>query len=64
MERIIKLAAWWENLKAKLREESGQGMVEYGLILAVVALVAVVGLTSLGSSLSDRFNSIVSSLTK
>ncbi|MDD4602051.1 MAG: Flp family type IVb pilin, partial [Negativicutes bacterium] len=33
---------WYENFKASLRNEKGQGMVEYGLILALIA-VAVVG---------------------
>lgn len=31
-------------------EESGQGMVEYGLILALVAIAALGALTTLGKS--------------
>ncbi len=39
-------------------EESGQGMVEYGLIIVVVALVVVVALATLGNNLSGLFTGI------
>ena len=45
-------------MKWLMNEESGQGMVEYGLILVFVALVAVVGLTALGKELSGFFDKI------
>ena len=39
------------NLLRRLwNEEEGQGMVEYGLIIALVAIVVVVGLTTLGGT--------------
>lgn len=40
------------------QDESGQGMVEYGLIIAVVALVVVVGLTALGGGLDGLFTKV------
>ncbi|MTI82207.1 MAG: Flp family type IVb pilin [Firmicutes bacterium] len=39
-------------------EEEGQGMAEYGLIIALVAVVVVGALTVLGTSLNDKFNSV------
>lgn len=39
----------------------GQGLVEYALILLLVAVVAVTGLAAFGASLSDMFSRIVSS---
>lgn len=39
----------------------GQGLVEYALILLLVAVVAVTGLAAFGGSLSDMFSRIVSS---
>lgn len=44
------------------QEESGQGMVEYGLIIAFVALVAVVGVTFLGTQLRTFFNDVGNNL--
>ena len=42
--------------------ESGQGMVEYGLIIALVAVVAIVGLGLLGGGLDDIFTDITHKL--
>ncbi len=40
------VAAWFESLK--VREDEGQGMVEYGLILALVSVIAIVALQAVG----------------
>lgn len=45
-----------------VKEESGQGMVEYGLIIALVAIVVIAVLTSLGGKLTDTFQGIVDAL--
>lgn len=44
------------------RDERGQGMVEYGLIIALVAVVVVAALTGLGSQLVTLFTNITKSL--
>ena len=41
-----------------IKEESGQGMVEYGLIIALVAVAAVVALGALGTNLNTLFNGV------
>ena len=43
-------------------DESGQGLVEYSLILAFVAVVAIAAVTFLGSDLSVAFSHIGTSL--
>ena len=43
---------------SKLTEnESGQGMAEYGLIIALIAVVCVAAVTFLGVSIQDKFQS-------
>jgi pilus assembly protein Flp/PilA len=42
--------------------QEGQGMVEYGLIIALVAVVAIAGLIILGPRLSSMFSSLGSSV--
>ncbi|MDI7247885.1 MAG: Flp family type IVb pilin [Bacillota bacterium] len=42
-------------LKRLFYEEDGQSMVEYGLILALVAVVVIIALTTLGGKLKDLF---------
>lgn len=43
-------------------EESGQGMVEYGLIVALIAIALLTVLGNLGGSLEDIFEKIKGSL--
>ena len=47
---------FWKN-------EEGQGMVEYGLIIALVAVVVIVGLTALGTKANGLFSGISDKLT-
>lgn len=44
-------------------EESGQGMVEYGLILVLVSVVAIVALKAVGDNLGPIFENISEKLT-
>ena len=45
-----------------LRNEEGQGMVEYGLILALVAVVVIAALTALGTGINDIFGKVTDKL--
>ena len=40
------------------RDESGATMVEYGLLVGLIALVVAAGATVLGQDISTMFNSI------
>lgn len=53
-----KLMNWLKN------EESGQGMVEYALIIVAIALVVILVLPSVGDAISDKFEEIETELTK
>ncbi len=44
------------------REEDGQGLAEYALILALIAIVAIFALIYLGSQISDKMSIIGSTL--
>lgn len=50
-------------LKTFLRDESGATAIEYGLIAALIAVVIIAGLRTIGSNLSSTFTSIGTSLT-
>lgn len=39
-------------------DEEGQGLAEYALILALIAIVSIVALLFLGSQISDRMSQI------
>lgn len=53
---------WW-YLRNRWTEDEGQGMVEYGLILALVAVGAVGLLYTLGGNVSSTLQSIVDAFT-
>lgn len=50
-------------LNHMLRDESGQDLIEYALVAALIGLAAVAAMTTLGTDLSSLFNSISSQLT-
>jgi pilus assembly protein Flp/PilA len=43
---------------AKMRAEEGQALVEYALIVSLIAVVAIAALTLTGHSISDILNTI------
>lgn len=47
---------------APLREEDGQALVEYALVLSLVALVAVGAVTLLGVNVTNALNTIAAGL--
>ncbi len=55
---FIQIAAAIESLKS----EEGQGMVEYGLILALIAVVCAVAFKTLGTTIASTVNGVVTSL--
>jgi pilus assembly protein Flp/PilA len=46
-----------------LRDESGQGLIEYALIAGLIGLAAVVAMTALGTRVSTMFSTISSTLS-
>jgi pilus assembly protein Flp/PilA len=53
-----------KNLLTRLwKEEEGQDLIEYALLVALVALAAVVGMNSLATAINNEFIALGSSLT-
>ena len=53
-----------KNLMTRLwKEEEGQDLVEYGLLLFLVALAAIASMKGLASGISTVFSSAATSLT-
>lgn len=46
-----------------VQEESGQDLIEYALVAALIALGALTGMKSLANDIGSAFNSVGSSLT-
>ena len=52
---VRRLIAWWGD-------ERGQGLVEYGLILVLIAIVAIVALVFLGNTVSTQLSKVGASV--
>lgn len=44
------------------REESGQDLIEYALLAALIALAAVTAMNQLGGAINQKFESVSTSL--
>ncbi len=62
---MIRTAINWTavQLRALKSKEDGQGMVEYALIIAFIAIVVIVALAFLGPVIRDMFFDIGDKLT-
>jgi pilus assembly protein Flp/PilA len=49
-------------IKNFFKEEEGASMVEYGLLVALIAVVAIVGVTAVGQALLALFNQVAGEL--
>jgi pilus assembly protein Flp/PilA len=56
---LTKLTVKWELLK----DENGQDLIEYGLLVALVAFAATAGMTTLATDINTAFTKIGSTLT-
>jgi pilus assembly protein Flp/PilA len=54
---LNSLYAYVGSLFTQLREEGGQTMAEYGILIAVIAIVVIIAAGLLGTNLSSLFNS-------
>jgi pilus assembly protein Flp/PilA len=57
--RMLAMQAW---IKRHLRREEGQGLVEYALILALIAILVIIALKFLQPQISNTLNNISNSL--
>jgi Flp pilus assembly pilin Flp len=61
---MYQLLALRESLKARLAaHEEGQGMVEYGLIIAAVAIAVIIAIFALGPKIASMFSTAGASLS-
>ena len=51
------------NLQQFMRDEDGQGLVEYALIIAVIAIAVILAMVFLRGQLENIFSNIGNNLT-
>lgn len=59
---MLTMWAMLTSFFAKMRDEEGQGLAEYALILVLVAIVCVAALMFLGGSICNVLNNVATNL--
>jgi pilus assembly protein Flp/PilA len=49
--------------KSFLRDEEGATMLEYAIVVGMIALIAIVGVTAFGAQLSTQFTNLGTTLS-
>ncbi len=59
---MMRLYNFWYDIKETLKDKKGQGMVEYALIIGLVAVVVIGALQLLGTDIIAAFEDITDTL--
>jgi pilus assembly protein Flp/PilA len=61
---IQMISTYFDLIRAKLHreDEEGQTLVEYGLLLALIAIIVIVALLFLGPIISNIFSNVATQL--
>jgi len=63
MQRLNEaLTEGYLRMRSYFDDEEGQGLIEYGLIIALIAIVVIVLLSTIGQSLNSQFSKIASAV--
>ena len=54
------LAAW---VRAHVQDERGASLVEYALLVALIAVLCIAAITLLGNSASTKFDTVANSIS-
>jgi pilus assembly protein Flp/PilA len=57
------MLALWNKLTAWLKEEKGASMVEYALLVVLIAIIAIVAISLAGNNVSKAFSTIANTLS-
>ncbi len=62
-EALLRVLTGWHELQARARDEEGQTLAEYGLIMAVIAVAVVVtAVVAFRTAIINAFNGAVGCL--
>ena len=59
---MLNLPALRNFLRRLIRNEQGAALVEYGMLVGLIAVICVLAVTNLGTRISSMFQSIVTAL--
>ena len=63
MDRSIEYVTAWMIARISPRLDRGASLVEYALLVALIAVVCIAAVTILGQSASSKFSSVASAVS-
>ena len=60
---LLFLISWIQAQATSFRREEGQDLVEYALLLGLIALIAIASVVLMGQQISTTLSSLASSLS-
>jgi len=60
---LLFLISWIQAQATAFRREEGQDLVEYALLLGLIALIAIASVVIMGQQISTTLSSLASSLS-
>jgi pilus assembly protein Flp/PilA len=58
----IQLLNFWASIKNQTTREDGQDLIEYALIVALIAFAATAGMSTLAAAINNTFGTIGNTL--
>lgn len=55
---MIGMMVRWDSMMAKTKDEDGQTLVEYGLIIALISIAAIGIMATVGTNVKNVFTSV------
>ncbi len=59
---MLYLMSWIQAQAATIRREEGQDLVEYALLLGLIALIAIASVVTMGQQISTTLSNLASTL--
>ena len=59
----VKMLSLWIKLTTWVKEEKGASMVEYALLVVLIAIIAIVAVSIAGKQVSRAFSTIANTLS-
>jgi Flp pilus assembly pilin Flp len=61
--KMLKFYVKAQTALQALKDEHGQGMIEYVLLGTLISIVAILTITNVGTNVNTKFNSLASTLS-
>jgi len=62
-EAVLAQARWQDAFGSFVQRENGQDVVEYGILIATIAVVVLLGVTTFGQEITPWFSQLAGHIT-